>query len=312
MSTQSRAMIDKFLTEASNMYVPEGYISELILPTISRKATSGKLGKYGNGHLRIVNTVTGGKNGYAMVDSITRSSDTYYMDTHALKDLVTEEDKDNVEKPFDAEEDVVIALTTHLWLGKEKSLADALTSTSIITNNTTLSGTNQWSDYTNSNPLGDLKTGRIAVRNACGFRPNKAVMDANVAETLKFHPQLLEKLGYKDNRPGGLTEQELAKVLEVKKVLVADVLYNSAKQGQTDVLAPVWGKHFVYIYAPDKAAVRQKSLGYCIQKAGRKPRQVFKSFPDEPVNSTKIMVLDTYDQLLSDVTCAYLIKDSIA
>lgn len=312
MPTQSSAVIDKILTNVSNQLAPTGYISEQILPELKVKQYSGKIANYGNGHLRIVSTVTGGKSDYAMVDSVTRNSDTYQIETHALKDIVTAEDLANVEKPYDAEQDVVTALTSHLMTGKEKSLADTLTSTSIITQNTTLSGTAQFSDYTNSDPLAKLKDARLAVRAGCGFAPDAAILDWSVAETLRFHPQLLDVLGFKHNRPNGLNDSELARALNVRKVLIAEAVYNSAKQGQADVISPIWGKHIVFAKLPDRVGLRQKSLGYRVQLSSEKPRQVFKSFPDEPVNSRKIMVLDRYDQILTDVDCAYLIADAIA
>lgn len=312
MTTQSKAIVDKLLTNVSNQLVPTGYISEQILPELKVKQYSGKIANYGNGHLRIVNTVVGGKSHYPMVDSITRSSDTYQIESHGLKDIVTKEDYANVEKPYDAEEDVTIALSTHLWLGKEKSLADTLTSTSIITQNTTLAGTDQFSDYDNSNPLGELKDARIAVRDGCGFAPDTAIMDWSVAETLRFHPQLLDVLGFKHNRPNGLTDMELARALNVRKVLIAEAVYNSAVQGQSDSLAPVWGKHLVFAKLPDRVGLRQKSLGYRVQLAGQAPRQVYKANQDEPVDSKKIMVVDAYDQILTDANCAYLIENAIA
>jgi len=258
MKTQGKAIVDKLLTDVSNQLIPTGYISEMILALKSVVQWSGKVGKYGNEHLRIVNTLTTGKGKYAMVDSVVRSSNTYQLENHALKDIITEEDLDNVEKPFDAEEDTTVALSTHLWLGKEKSLADTLTDTTIITQNETLSGTDQFSDYVNSDPLKKLKDARIAVRGGCGFMPNNAAMDSDVAETLKFHPQLLDKLGFKEDRPGGLNDQELAKALNVKRVLIAEAVFNDSVLGQTDSIVPVWGKHLVFFFQPPDSSLKSQ------------------------------------------------------
>jgi hypothetical protein len=137
-------------------------------------------------------------------------------------------------------------------------------------------------------------------------------MDEDVADTLRFHPQLLDSLGFKDSRPGGLTDGEMAKALKVESVYVASVVFNDSKQPAADNIQPVWGKHFWMAYSPSVAARRQTALGYRIQKAGQKPRQVFKSFPDEPVNSRKIIVKDKYQQLFTNVDCAYRITDAIA
>ena len=155
-ATQQRAIVDKLLTNVSNQLIPEGYISEMILPELKVVQTTGLIGKYSNDHLRIIDTRVGGKGEYPMVDTVVRSSDAYKLQDHALKEILVEDDFDNVEKPFDAEQDSTVALTTHLWLEKEKGLADALSDTAVITNNVTLAGADQWSAYSTSDPLGDL------------------------------------------------------------------------------------------------------------------------------------------------------------
>jgi hypothetical protein len=309
--TQIRAIVDKLLTNVSNQLVPEGYISEMILPELSVVQTSGLIGGYSHDHLRLIDTTVGGKGEYPMVDTVVRTSQGYKLKDHALKEILVADDYDNVEKPYDVEEDATIALTTHLWIEKEKGLADTMAS-GTITQGVTLSGTNQWNDYANSKPLENLRDGRKGVRAGCGKKANLAFMDEDVADTLRFHPQLLDSLGFKWARPGGMSDDELAKALKVDQVLVAEVVYNSSIQPAAAVLAPVWGKHFWYAHSPSTASRRQQSLGYRLQKAGQKPRQVFKSYPDEPVNSTKIIVKDQYQQVITNEKCAYRITNAIA
>jgi hypothetical protein len=311
MTIQQRAQVDKLLTNVSNMVQPEGYISEMILPMVAVKQTTGLVGKYGNGHLRIVNTFTGGKGKYAQVDSITRSSDTYTIEHHGLKSILTPEDYENVELPFDAEEDETIALSTHLFLGKEKALADALSSTSIITQNAVPA--TKYNDYSSTGTLlANIRTAKTTVKGSVGVVPDTAIMSWEVAEALRYHPAMLDSLGFKESRPGGLQDQELARALNVRRVLIGGATYNSAKQGQSDSLAPVWGDVLIFAVCPLAAQKRQISLGYRFQYAKRKPRQVYKSPVDEPVDSVKLKVVDDYDQLLTTVNAAFLLNDVLS
>ena len=103
--------------------------------------------------------------------------------------MVTDEDYRNVIKPFDAERDAIDKLTNHLWLGKEKSLADSLTSTAVITQNTTLSGTSQYNDYTNSDPIGDATTAVETIADAIGRQPDTLIISRKVFRTLPFNIQ---------------------------------------------------------------------------------------------------------------------------
>lgn len=309
---QTNAIIDKLLTNVSSKFSPEGYISEMLLPFIGVKQKTGKLAKYGLSHLRIEQSYVGGRGKYRRVESVVRSNTGYDVEGHGLEGLVTKDDYRNVELPYKAEQDEVEGISTMLWVEKEKSLADTLSDTAIMTSNTTLAGMNQLSDYDNSDALSVFKTARAAVRAACGMAPNVAWMDWLVADVLRYHPQLLDLLGFKFSRPGGLGDDELAKALGVKKVIIADVSYNSAKEGQTDVLASAWGKHVWFGVLPEKAAVNQVSLGYRVGYEGSQPRKVYKWAVNNPPESTAVLVEDEYDFLISNVGAAYLVKNAIA
>lgn len=309
---QNKAIIDKLLTQASNRYVPQGYVSEKLLPNIPVVQTSGKFANYGQEHLRIENSITVGRGAYRRVEISKRNTSTYTIEDHGLEDIVTQSDYRNVEEPYDAEEDKVSGLTTMLWLSKEFSLASTLTDTSIITQNQTLAGTAQFNDYDNSDPISVFATARAAVRAGCGVPPDTATMDWDVWNQLRYHPQILDTLGYKDNRPGGLTSDELAQAMGVRRILIGEASYNSAKEGQTASLAPVWGKHIVFSVSPEQAARYQVSLGYYLTYAGAGPRKVYKFPVYNPPESTGIIVEDSYDFFLTNIGAAYLIEDAVA
>lgn len=307
---QLKAQVDKLLTDVSVGYFPVGYIADQILPFKQVVQTSGLVGKYGKEHLRIERSYTGGRGAYRRVEAITRTSATYLVESHGLSSLVTEDDYRNVELPFDAEKDETEGLTAKILLEKEKVLADTLTSTATITQNVTLAGTSQYNDFANSDPLGDWKTARATIYSASGVAPNKAVMDWLTFNTVAYHPGILDALGYTQNRAGQLSPEELAKAMGVEKLLIGKVVYNSAAEGQTDVLGSVWGKNIVFYYAPDKPTKYEQSLGLHIGFADQ--RRVFKNPIKNPPNSNEILVDDHYDYVLTDVGCAYLIKNSIA
>jgi len=310
--SQQKAIIDKLLTNVSSAYIPEGFISESIFPEVMSMQKTGKLAKYGTDHLRLEQTVIGGEGEYSRIRTIVRSNTSYSIEGHGLQSIVTEDDYQNSEKPYDAEADETMGITSTLMVGKEKGLADVLADTAILTQNTTLSGTSQWNDYGNSDPVDDFITARQAVKDGCGFAPDLAIMGWDVAERLRYHPGLLDALGFKDNRPGGLNDKELASVLQVKRVLIGSASYESAKKGQSSSLASIWGKHLIFAKMPAKAMKYQVSLGYCFKLKNRKPRRVFKWAVNNPPNAKAILVDDHYDFVITNVGAGYLIKDAIA
>lgn len=310
--SQQKAIMDKLLTNVSSAYIPEGFISESIFPEVLSMQKTGKLAKYGTDHLRIEQTVIGGSGEYSRIKTQVRSNSNYSIEGHGLEGLVTEDDYSNVEKPYDAEADETMGITSTLMVGKEKGLADTLSDTAVLTQNTTLSGTAQWNDYSNSDPIDDFIVGRQAVKDGCGFPPDLAIMSWEVAERLRYHPGLLDALGFKDNRPGGLSNAELANVLQVKRLLVGFASYESAKKGQSSSLATIWGKHLIFAKMPSKAMKYQTSLGYCFKLKGRKARRVFKWNVNNPPNSKAVLVDDHYDYAITNVGAGYLVKNAIA
>lgn len=309
---QHKAQIDKFLTMASKGLQANGLIADQILPVVNVKQDSGKLAGYGNQHLRIVNTVYGGRGKAPRFESITRSSDSYYVEDHGLEGLVTPADYRNVEEPYDAEKDEVMGLISVLRLSREKSMADNLGSTSVLSRNTTLSGTSQFSDYVNSDPLAKFKTAQESVYDGCGVAPETAIMSWKVFNTLSYHPGILEALGFTMNRAGTLKEAELASAMKVERVLIGAPKYNASAMGQTDSLSDVWGKNIVMAVLPKSAQKFQVALGYSVRRIGEQPFQVSKWEENNPRGATGILVTDAYDDLLSNVNAAYLIKDAIA
>lgn len=307
-----RAIIDKLLTNVSNSYQAQGFISEMLLPMISTAQYSGKLGGYGTNHLKLENALGGGLGAYKNVNPVTTTMTNYDIGSYGLEGFVSPRDRANFELPFDAEADLTAGLTSLLIISKEVTLANALRSTAIMSQNTTLTGTNQWSDYTNSNPIGDINTGKAVVKASTGALPNFLILDWATANVLRYHPQLLNNLGFKDSRPGGLTANEMAMAFDLPKVFVPTCNYDSAKEGQASVFSPIWGKDVIIGVAPDTAGPFQASLGYRLQKAGKTPRRVFKYGVNNPPDTTAILVDDEYQHFLSNVKAGYLIKTAIA
>ena len=137
-------------------------------------------------------------------------------------------------------------------------------------------------------------------------------MDWAVWNTLRFHPQMLDALGFKQVRPGGLTAEEVAVAIGVDKVLIAKAMYNSVKKGQSDTLAAVWGKHIVFAYVPAAAMPYQVSVGYQVRYLGEGSNKVYKQSLFNPPGATEILVESNYDMFISNAAAAYLIKDVIA
>lgn len=111
-------------------------------------------------------------------------------------------------------------------------------------NKTTLSGTSQWSDYANSDPVDAI------LENLDGLlvRPNKAIFGRAVWTKLRKHPKVVAKVLGSVNTSGLVSRQALADALELDEILVGASFLNTSKRGQTATYSEVWGKHASFIY----------------------------------------------------------------
>jgi hypothetical protein len=311
---RNRARVDKLLVNVSRRRNVEGLIANQVLTSVTVTKDSGLIGKYDKSNLRIEHDIVGGETPYPRVAASVKDSDTYLLQKHGLSAIITEEDRANEEQPFDARSDRTVELTDKLLLGKEIALATPLTDTGTLTNNVTLSGTDQYNDYSSSDPLGDFSTARASIYANAG-KPARipgtfAIVPWDVFDTLSFHPDLMDTLKYTKPKDMGLTEQELARVMGVNRLLVPWSQYNSAKEGQTDVITAVWGKNIIFGYAPMSGTKRMETLGFQVSK--RENTRVFTRQLGNPPNAEEIMMDIEYDFLLTEVGAAYLIKDAIA
>lgn len=314
MSTQMKAQIDKLLTGVLMSFRPVGFIADDIFAQIQHSQYTGKLGKLTNAHLRIQNTIMGGKGAARRIDVIVRQTESFEIDSHGLEGLVTPRDRDNVEDPFDAEKEETETLGLVLQIGKEKSIADTLTNETIVTQYETLADAAQFNDYANSDPLAKFEEAISAIEDGVGVEPNTAIMNRKVRRILRRHPQIIEFVRGKVQPGAKLSDEELAEAMGVERLLVGGAKFNSAKEGQPDVLSNIWGNHIVFGVLPEKAQVGQISAGYQVRKKGSSPRQVRKEPTFNPPDSTKILCTDEYDMLLTSQAAGglFLIKNAVA
>lgn len=106
-------------------------------------------------------------------------------------------------------------------------------------NQETLSGTDQWSDYVNSDPLSDI----LNALDVPLIRPDTFTISQSVWTVLRQHPKIVQAI-YKTNQGAGtVNKQMLADILEIKRVLVGAGRMNTARKGQNAAFTRVWGKH---------------------------------------------------------------------
>jgi len=305
------AKVDKILSQFSQMYRNENYICEKILPTLKVKEKSGKYAQYGKENLRTyTDQIFRAPGTRAMSMDYSVSQGDYLCRERSLEKLVPDEMVNNTDDPYDPKRDAVEFLMDAIWINQERALATTMSDNSVMTSYTTLSGTSQWSDYVNSDPLGDIRTGINAMRTAAVQKPNVMVLSYATYIKLIDHPDVREQVKYTNG--GQLGEDAftsfLKKHFRLEDVYIADAVYNSADEGQTDSLADVWGKHAWLIYRTPRPTLMKATFGLTLFDVSRK----VDTYREEPKLSDVVRQRYSYDQNMFDVNLAYFIENAVA
>ena len=225
----------------------------------------------------------------------------------ALEGAIEYEVRDTYPSEYDARVDATENVTEKLMLGHENAVAAKAFSGTYVTQNTTLSGTDQWSDYANSDPFADIQTAIDTVKAASVMLPNTMVLGYEVWAILKHHPELLGRLSVANIRV--LTPQLLADLVGVKTVLIGEAMKNNADEGQADSLGFVWGKKALLAFIAPRPGLKKISLGYTLQV--KKARFVDRW--DEPaVKAEFVRANDYYEAKVVAAPAGYLIIAAVA
>ncbi|SHH39900.1 hypothetical protein SAMN05216361_0039 [Marisediminitalea aggregata] len=172
-------------------------------------------------------------------------------------------------------------------------------------NKVTLSGTSQWSNYDNSDPLKDVSDYKEAVRAQIGSYPNKMVIPAKVHETLKHHPKLLARMSNNDLKM--LTLEHYRQLFEIEKIVIGQSMVVDAD----DAFEDLWGLDVILAYVPTVITSRaMPSYGYTYVLNGQP--LVEPMWYDKATKSWIAGVEYERQPLLTGISSGFLIKNAVA
>lgn len=262
--------INPALTAIAVAYSNELYIADRVLPRtpVGKQVFKYKKFTFGDA-FTIPNTLVGRKGRPGEVEfgaaDATASTRDYGLDT-----LINNEDIENQQGlglGFDPLSRSTELLTELVGLDREQRTAALIFNAGsyATANKTTLSGTSQWSDYTNSDPINAI----ALARDGMVMRPNVLVLGRQVATALSMHPKVISSaypLGGNASVGGRVPMARLAELLELDEVIIGESWINSAKPGQTASVARVWGKHAALMVRGKQVdTVGAVSFGYTAQ-----------------------------------------------
>jgi hypothetical protein len=137
-------------------------------------------------------------------------------------------------------------LARECMINRERAAAAIAFSTAVFVNKTAaLAGADRF-DNAASDPISIAQTARDTVIKNSGEAPNVAIMGYEVYKSLRQHPLILEYCSRTSSRVGLLTNDDLARALDVETIYVGKAVANSAVDGLTATNAYIWGKSLLF------------------------------------------------------------------
>lgn len=239
------------------------------------------------------------------------SRQTSQTQDYGLEDPIPYKDIENArDSGYDPEARATEVLTDLILLDREVRAAGLVFNANSFASGskTTLSGTGQWSDTTNSDPIAALENAIDGLL----MKPNKLVLGRSVWTALRRHPKVVAAVLGSANSTGRVTRQLLADILEIEEVIVGEGWVNTARKGQTATMARCWGKHAALLYVnPTADTDRGVTFGITAQFGQRTAAR----YEDKDIGldgGVAIRVGERVKELVIANTTGYFFQNAIA
>lgn len=193
---------------------------------------------------------------------------------NGLEDVVSMDDINNAPEGEDLEAKAVEYVTDLVALGREVRTAAIIFNAANYAGDKvqTLSGTSQFSDYTNSDPLAVL----VDALDTPLIRPNTMTIGRAAWTKLSMHPKVLKAANGNAGDSGIASKQRIAEILELDNIFVGESRLNTAKKGQAATIQLIWGNSISLSYLNSLAGTqRGVTFGFTAQygkkQAGSNP-----------------------------------------
>jgi hypothetical protein len=201
------------------------------------------------------------------------STDSYNCIVRAMHKDIGNQARQNADAPFNLDLSATQFVTDRLLLQRENQFTADYLKTGVWGQDvlgvaSPATGTNfvQWSDYLNSNPIGNVKLWMRNVLATTGFLPNTIVLGYDVWNALQEHPAIIDRIKYTSSDV--ITEDIVAKYFGLKHLYVSQAVINSAKEGLSPTFSFITGKVALLAYVADVPGLLTPTAGYTFEWRG--------------------------------------------
>ena len=294
------------LTAVSIAYTNEAMVADQVLPRVR----VGKQDfKYFKANLVDGFTVPDTRVGRKSRPNMVETGGTEVTDStvdFALDDAIPQADLQNADARWNPRVRAVTYISDLLALDREVRVANLVTTLANYpaAQRATLSGTSQWSDFANSNPVDAI----LAAMDTMVMRPNTLVMGRAVYTKLMQHPKVVQSVNMTAQSNGVVQRQAIAALFEIPNIVIGEGWVNTARKGQTAAYSRAWGKHCALLNVDASGA---RTFGFTAQWGERVAGSEF----DRNIGmrgGEVVRVGESVREVIAESTLGYFFQNAVA
>lgn len=310
MGTLAPFPIQPDLTAVAIAYKNSELIADGVAPRVPVGVKSFKYTKWTQAEPFTVPDTKVGRKGKPNEVEFTGTEVTDSCQDYGLDDAIPMDDIDQAAPGINPVSRAVEGVSNLIALDREVRVAGVAFDSNqyAAANKVTLSGTSQWSDFTNSDPIGNV----LAGLDACLMRPNVLVLGQAVYTKLVQHPKIVKAMFGNAGDSGVASRQFLARLFEMDEVLVGNGWYNTAARGQTATFTRIWGKHAALLRR-DKNPNQQGALAF--MWTAQFQTRFAGANPDKDIGvrgGQRVRVWESVKEVVSANDLGYMIVNAVA
>jgi hypothetical protein len=269
--------LDQPLQNVSVEYSNDQLYAERIFPPVPVPYQTGRVPRFWFEHFRVYEDIRARLEESKEIAPWTLDMPSFSTRDHSLKDAIADEDRSNNMLGQDLEVKTVKNLTQAILLRLEVDAKNKCFGVGTVVPGTTLSGTSQWSDYSNSDPIIAVENARVQIKRAISNTPNVMAVSYPVYVQLRNHPLIVDRFKYTHLPTGYPSAEQLRSIFDVDQFWVLGAEYDSSNEGNSvmgsqsfhfplqstdSVLSFVWGNNAFLAFIDPSPGKLQPIFGF--------------------------------------------------
>lgn len=305
---QDLRVVDPVLTELARGYTNADLVCETLFPFVNVDKEAGKIPQFTKEAFKIYNTERALRAKSNRINPESIGSIPIVLAEHDLEYPIDYREDQEAEGILALEQWATTVVTEGIRLRCEKKCADLAQNPANYPagNKIVLSGTSQFTDKANSDPIGVIEDAKDAVRLKIGRKPNTAVIGYESWKVMKQHPQFIERIKY--SMKGVITVEILKEVLEIENIVIGQGVYSS----DAGVFSDLWSDNIILAYVPqtpkERRTAYEPSFAYTPRKKGQ-------PIIDKYTEGNKVRLIrntDIFEPYIVGAEAGYLIQNTNA